>query len=110
LEVGGVLPNDHGRATDVSGQAVIDLIESSGGKTLIQEKINWGFGECTDCLTLFCRRDAYAGFNSVAIENHDFMNEGNYIRKFQSPYSDLASFSRASLEGSGSQRASNRKA
>jgi SAM-dependent methyltransferase len=86
-EVGHHLSNDHGRGTDGSADDVARVISETGGKVIIQEKINWGFHECTDCLTLF----GWEGPESpTIIENHDFMFEGNSIRKHQSPYSKLA--------------------
>ncbi|BCQ24029.1 class I SAM-dependent methyltransferase [Caballeronia sp. NK8] len=90
LDAGKGLPNDHGRAIDVSHRAVLDTIDLHGGRMLIQEMINWGAGPCTDCLTTFCRREAYSGWESTSLENSEFMHEGNYIRQFQSPYSHIA--------------------
>ena len=90
LGTGEGLSNDHGRATDVSCDAVKESIETSGGRILIQEKINWGAHECTDCLTTFSREDAYSSLQPVTLENQEFMREGNYIREFQSPYSRIA--------------------
>jgi SAM-dependent methyltransferase len=88
LEVGGSLENTGGRGIDVSADLVSLMIHDAGGRVLIQEKINWSHAECTDCLTLF-------GWPGAAepelIENHDFILERNIIRKYQSPYSRLAS-------------------
>lgn len=83
LEIEGRVTNNHGRGLDVSADFVKEAVVKAGGVVLIQEKINWGESECTDCLSLF-------GHNGpsepVLIENHDFMLEGNNIRKYQSPY------------------------
>jgi len=87
LEVGDCLENVGGRGTDVSADLVSRMILDAGGRVLIQEKINWGHAECNDCLTLF----GWAGpAEPKLIENHDFMLEGNNIRKNQSHYSRLA--------------------
>jgi hypothetical protein len=69
---------------------VRSTITAANGKVLVQEKINWGFKQCTDCLTLFCRAEAYDGFDPIVIENHSFMVEGNNIRLHQSAYSKFA--------------------
>ncbi|SOE80822.1 Methyltransferase domain-containing protein [Caballeronia arationis] len=90
LDAGKGLSNDHGRAVDVSHEAVLDKINASGGRMLIQELINWGAGTCTDCLTTFSKSDAFQDWTPMALENPGFMHEGNYIRKFQSPYSHIA--------------------
>lgn len=85
-EVGGSLQNDHGRGMDISANDISEMIGNAGGHVIVQEKINWGFVECTDCLTLFGRQ----AVEPVFIENHEFMVEGNNIRKNQSPYSKIA--------------------
>ena len=89
LEAGGGFSNDHGRAVDVSAGEVGKLIQQHGGRVLIQEKIDWGFSECTDCLTLFSRAGAFVQHAPLMIENHSFMLEGKIIGEFQSPYSRL---------------------
>jgi len=87
LEVGGRVQNEHGRGPGVSADFVQQAVVQARGTVLIQEKINWGYKECTDCLSLF----AYNGQSEpVLIENHDFMLEGNNIRKYQSPYARIA--------------------
>ena len=83
LEVGDEVANNHGRGPDVSADMIRRVIVEAGGVVLIQEKINWGRSECTDCLSLFGR---YGPSEPILIENHDFMLEGNNIRKDQSPY------------------------
>lgn len=91
LEVGERIQNDHGRGPDVSAELVRRAVTQAGGAVLVQEKINWGHNECTDCLSLFGHRSAD---EPVLIENHDFMLEGNNIRKYQSPYTRVATGAR----------------
>lgn len=83
MEVGDQVDNTHGRGPDVSADTIRQAIVNAGGVVLIQEKINWGKSECTDCLSLF---GLHGQLEPVLIENHDFMLEGNNIRKYQSPY------------------------
>lgn len=83
LEVASHVDKNHGRGFDVSADTVRRLVADAGGVVLIQEKINWGEQECTDCLSLFSNRGPS---ESVMIENHDFMLEAVNIRKHQSYY------------------------
>jgi len=80
-------PNDNGRADDVSCDMVRSLVESNGGKILIQEKIGWRNHEvCDDGITLFGRADAYGGCETVLLENPDFSRAAEYVKKYHSPY------------------------
>ena len=92
LEIGECVQNDHGRGPDVSAEFIRQAVSQAGGTVLIQEKINWGYKECTDCLSLFGH---HGPEELVLIENHDFMLEGNNIRKYQSPYTRIATHSGA---------------
>jgi 2-polyprenyl-3-methyl-5-hydroxy-6-metoxy-1,4-benzoquinol methylase len=74
------------RATSVSAKLVKEMIEDSGGKTLIQEEVNWGTRTRIDCMTTFCREGAYAGHDCEVMENNDFMTEATLIRQFHSHY------------------------
>jgi 2-polyprenyl-3-methyl-5-hydroxy-6-metoxy-1,4-benzoquinol methylase len=74
------------RATSVSASLVKEMIEDNGGKTLIQEEINWGTRTRIDCMTTFCREGAFAGHDYRLMENNDFMIEANLIRQFHSHY------------------------
>ena len=74
------------RATSVSASLVKEMIEDSGGKTLIQEEINWGTRTRIDCMTTFCREGAFAGHDYRLMENNDFMTEATLIRQFHSHY------------------------
>ncbi|WP_414441136.1 class I SAM-dependent methyltransferase [Burkholderia sp. 22PA0106] len=84
-EVGARLENSHGRGMDVSAADVAAMIKSAGGSVIIQEKINWGLEECTDCLTLFGQKSC----DPVFIKNQEFMQEAKSICRNQSPYSNL---------------------
>lgn len=49
------------RATSASASLVKEMIEDSGGKTLIQEEITWGSRTRIDCMSTFCRAGAFVG-------------------------------------------------
>lgn len=90
LAFGGTLGTPHFRAQSVSAAVVADLVEKDGGKILIQEVINWGGQHTHDCLTLFCRADAFASHAPLFLTNPKFMEEAFLIKQYQSPYSALA--------------------
>jgi hypothetical protein len=77
------IDKNHGRGFDVSADSVRQFVANAGGVVLIQEKINWGEQECTDCLSLFGNRGPS---EPIMIDNHDFMLEAGNIRKHQSYY------------------------
>ncbi len=84
---GSVGPNVHHRAESVSAALAREVIETSGGRVLVQEEVNWGGSACQDCLTLLSRQDAYPDRAPVFRRNPDFMREAELIRLNQSPYS-----------------------
>ncbi len=83
--------NRHNRATSVSGEIVAGLVGSSGGKLLVQETINWGGAEMTDCLTLFCRKEHPLAkqVSPIFFENPNFMNNAAYSKEVSAKYSAL---------------------
>ena len=74
------------RATSVSAELVKEMIEDSGGRTLIQEEVNWGARTRIDCMTTFCREGAYTGHDYRLMKNNDFMTEATLIRQFHNQY------------------------
>jgi hypothetical protein len=90
--IGGTLAeNRHNRATSVSAKIVAGLVGSSGGRLLVQETINWGVAEMTDCLTLFCRKQhplARQG-STIFFENPNFMDNAAYSKEVNAKYSAL---------------------
>jgi len=79
-------PNAEGRGKSVSSQAVKAAIESSGGRVLIQEEINWASMARIDCLTTFTHAGAHSQIDYLKIENNSFMTEMALIRAVQSHY------------------------
>jgi len=85
----GVDPNEvtaNIRARSVSAELVKEMIEDSGGRTLIQEEVNWGARTRIDCMTTFCREGAFAGHEYRLMKNNDFMTEATLIRQFHNQY------------------------
>jgi SAM-dependent methyltransferase len=74
------------RARSVSGESVRKIIETHGGRLLIQELINW-IGDVPDCFTLFARRDYPSDAEPVILRNNQFYVETSVIREFHSYYS-----------------------
>ncbi len=90
LAFGGTIGVPAGaRAPSVSAANVANLIVNDGGKILIQEIINWAGEHTQDCLTLFCRADAFPSHEPVFLTNPNFMEEAVLVKQFQSPYSAL---------------------
>jgi SAM-dependent methyltransferase len=88
---GTLAENRHNRATSVSGEIVAGLVDSNGGKVLVQEIINWGVPEMTDCLTLFCRKEnpLVRQASPIFFENPNFMNNAAYSKEVSAKYSVL---------------------
>ena len=78
--------NKHHRARSVSGESVIGTVARAGGRILVQEQINWGDQDLTDCLTLFVREEHPDTAPPIHTENPRFMAEASMIRASQSPY------------------------
>ena len=79
------------RSTEVSAEKVEALIESHGGRTLIQEVFG-GDGKVVipDCFSLFCRRDDYLGFDPIKLRTPNlFTIEGAIGRGQFQPYMAL---------------------
>ncbi len=74
------LSERHNRDATTSGENVVDLIRSGGGRVLVQEHLNWGHDKLIDCLTLFCRRGAFSDTQYTSIENPQFMEEAANIK------------------------------
>lgn len=83
------LDNPHGRATSVSATEYSRVVNSSGGKVLTQEVINWGGPHLIDCLTTFGKAEAFADCETVRILNARWVEEMDLIRETQSPYSTV---------------------
>jgi SAM-dependent methyltransferase len=78
--------NLHARAAAVSAETMAHAIAQAGGKTLVQERINWGQPELNDCFTLFARRDHPDQSPAAQIENHRYMEEAVLIRATQAAW------------------------
>jgi SAM-dependent methyltransferase len=82
--------NPHSRANSVGAANVAALIKQHGGRTLIQEVINWGGLALCDCLTMFARADSpVVGPASSMVTNSRFMDEAAIISESQSPYAGV---------------------
>jgi hypothetical protein len=74
------------RAATVSAETVARAITQAAGKVLVQERINWGVPELTDCLTLFARGDHPDQSPAAQIENPRYMEEAALIRENQAAW------------------------
>lgn len=84
------LKNWHSRATSVSAEKVMQLVEKSQGRIMIQERINWGEApqNLNDCFTVFCRKNSSKLLGEPKIiNNHSFGEEIDYCKKVLSNYS-----------------------
>ncbi len=79
-------PNAEGRGKTVSAETVRLAIEAAGGRTLVQEEINWNSRARIDCMTTLCRAEAYPQIDRMLIRNDAFMTEAALIRQAQSHY------------------------
>ena len=87
------------RSTEVSAQKVAALIESHGGRLLIQEIFGGDGNVVPDCFSLFCRAGDYWGFNSTKLRTLNlFSAEGAIARHQFQPYVALDA-SRRGYEG-----------
>jgi hypothetical protein len=81
-----ILYPQRGRATSVSSANIKEIIERSGGRTLIQEEVNWQSKKRIDCFTTFSKNTSYAHLQYKLIENDNFMAETELIRASLSQY------------------------
>jgi SAM-dependent methyltransferase len=81
-----VLYPQRGRATSVSGAAVKEIIERTGGRTLMQEEVNWQSNKRIDCFTTFSKSTSNYPPEYKLIENDNFMAEMKLIRGSISQY------------------------
>ena len=77
------------RARSVSSSLVRELIEDCSGRPLIQEEINWAGKLRIDCITTFCRLEAFPAAQCKLLRNNEFMMEANLVREYQNPYHSL---------------------
>jgi SAM-dependent methyltransferase len=93
--LGTAVANTDLRALSVSRQNIEDLIVKNGGQVIIQEVIDWSNDNVPrDCLTMFSR-DIGQQTTPVHLYNLRFMEEGEIIKQFQSPYSRINNRTRA---------------
>jgi 2-polyprenyl-3-methyl-5-hydroxy-6-metoxy-1,4-benzoquinol methylase len=78
--------NIHARAMSVSADHVRSWIQESGGKTVIQEKINWGTTKLIDCFTLFTPMSNSTQQCTTILENNNLMDNASHINQYISPY------------------------
>jgi SAM-dependent methyltransferase len=93
IEAGGINESHKGfthfRDQKTSAEIVRQFILQYGGKVLCQEIVDWGGGESIDCLTTFCKKDAFPKHNEKKITNNQFMTEADIIKKVHSNYCKL---------------------
>jgi SAM-dependent methyltransferase len=70
------------RSENVSAEVIGELVGSSGGRVLVQERFSWGENLLTDCFTLFCRAGDYPAFETQDITDRGLIAvEGNLARE-----------------------------
>jgi SAM-dependent methyltransferase len=78
--------NSHQRAESVSAETFAMRVSENGGKILVQERINWGEANLSDCLTLFARKEHTDTAPPAQIENPNYMEEADRIHDTLAPY------------------------
>lgn len=76
----------HSRDQNVSATIVRDFVVQSQGKIICQEIIDWGETKELDCITTFCRSDAWPDLEEQQIINHRFILEAEIINSVLSRY------------------------
>jgi SAM-dependent methyltransferase len=69
------IENKHWRSTSVDAARVRDLASNAGLACIVQEVVNWGVPELTDCLTVVTRRGSRWDREPRYVENPGFMDE-----------------------------------
>jgi SAM-dependent methyltransferase len=78
--------NIHARALSVSAEHVRTWVQEFGGKTVIQEKVNWGTTKLIDCFTLFTTASNSTHPITTILDNDNLMDNASHINQFISPY------------------------
>ena len=81
--------NTHARALSVSADHVKCWIQEFGGKTVVQEKVNWGTTKLIDCFTLFTPNSNLTQKNTSIIENSNLMDNATQICNYIAPYHNI---------------------
>jgi SAM-dependent methyltransferase len=79
----------HQRAASVGYDLVRDAISASGGRTLVQELVDWGSTACIDCFTLFGRSADFPEVETALIENPQLMMSAALASRFMGAYCSL---------------------
>ena len=69
------------RSKDVSGAAVVALIEDSGGRVLVQEIYGPAPGFSSDCFSTFCRVGAHQNFERQLLHNRVLLSREGALAK-----------------------------
>jgi SAM-dependent methyltransferase len=83
----GKRSSPHNRADDVSADLVADIVHGSGGRTILQETLNWGDEVENDAITVFGAGKPKGP--PRRIRNLRFMDEAIIIAEMQRPYCDI---------------------
>ena len=75
------------RAGTVSSSIVKELVEDCSGHVVLQEEVNWIGRSRTDCMTLFSLAKPNRPY--VLLENDQFIEEMELVRRYQSPYGSV---------------------
>ena len=81
------IENRHWRATSVSAAFVRSVSEDAGLSCVVQEIVNWGVPELTDCLSVITRRGSRFAGPPRTVENPGFMDEAIRIGRIVKQYS-----------------------
>lgn len=74
------------RSLTVSATIVKEFVEDCGARVFIQEEVNWAGDTRIDCLTTFGMPNLFPNRRYTLIENDQFMQEMQLIRKFHQYY------------------------
>lgn len=83
------LSPNHWRATSMTANLFHEYCDKAGLQCIGQELVNWGTGGLlNDCFSLFTPKGSIWSRPNRVIENSEFMNEANLVRKISHLYTD----------------------
>lgn len=78
--------NRHWRSLSVSGSKVEQECLRLGLSCVSQERVNWGEGFISDCMSVVVRSESALARQCVAVDNANFMREAAYVAQVSRPY------------------------